>query len=109
MILEYIPFYFDQSTNNLVLTTEYKNLLARETFWITKLKPSYNLAPTAYGTLNYKHTDLTKKNMSEANYNAKNSMSDETRLRMSIASINRYKTDALKSYIISNANSKPVV
>jgi group I intron endonuclease len=107
MILEY--YNFTESTNNEQSERELlKNLLARETFWITKLKPSYNLAPTAYGTFNYKYTDETKKKMSEANYNANNPISDQTRFRMSSFFFKKFKTDPNIRDIISLTNSKPV-
>jgi hypothetical protein len=47
--------------------------------------------------------------MSLANFNANNSKSDTTKFKMSLASINRYKTDLNIRDIISKTNSKPVI
>lgn len=62
MILEYYNF-----TKSDVLysdSLEYANFLARETYWIAKLKSSYNQSATANST--QKHTEETKKNKSIA-------------------------------------------
>lgn len=57
---------------------EISNLIEREQFYIDTLKPQYNLAPTAQNMLNFKHSEETKKIISEK---AKN-ISDETRAKM---------------------------
>lgn len=55
-----------------------KQLTQREQFYIDTLKPEYNLTPTANSMLGFKHSDETKKIISEK---AKN-ISEETRAKM---------------------------
>jgi group I intron endonuclease len=58
---------YDQS-NFMLLIIEYvepKNLAIRETFYITNLIPYYNVLKYGYSYLGYKHTEETKKLLSE--------------------------------------------
>lgn len=58
---------YDQS-NFMLLIIEYvetENLAIRETFYITHLMPYYNVLKQGYSTLGYKHTEETKKLLSE--------------------------------------------
>jgi group I intron endonuclease len=70
---------YDQS-NFMLLIMEYvepENLIIKETFYITYLIPYYNILKQGYSSLGYKHTEETKKLLSEL---AKNRVhSDKTK------------------------------
>jgi group I intron endonuclease len=70
---------YDQS-NFALLIMEYvepENIMIRETFFITHLIPYYNVLKQGYSSLGYKHTEETKKLLSEL---AKNKVhSDKTK------------------------------
>ena len=72
--------------NFAVLIVEYvdiKNLVIRETFYITNLLPYYNILKQGYSSLGYKHTEATKQMLSEL---AKNRVhSDKTKILISKA------------------------
>jgi group I intron endonuclease len=66
--LENFAFIVLESVENIGERSEYNDaVLARENFWISKLSPSYNIAPLAGNTTGYVHTDATKAAM-RANY-----------------------------------------
>jgi group I intron endonuclease len=70
---------YDQS-NFMLLIIEYVeagNLTIRETFYITHLMPYYNVLKQGYSSLGYKHTEETKKLLSELASNRTHS--DETK------------------------------
>lgn len=52
-----------------------ENLLIREQFWLDWAKPEYNLSPTAGNSLGVKHSEQSRKRMSEA----KKKMTEETK------------------------------
>jgi hypothetical protein len=56
-------------------------LISEEQVWIDKLKPKYNLSPTAGSSLGVKHTAETRARMAEANRGKTASI--ETRMKMS--------------------------
>ena len=72
--------------NFAVLIVEYvkiENLSARETYYITHLLPYYNVLKQGYSSIGYKHTEETKKLLSEL---AKNrTHSDKTKTLISKA------------------------
>ena len=54
--------------NFAILIVEYvdiENLSVRETFYITHFLPYYNVLKQGYSSLGYKHTEATKKLLSE--------------------------------------------
>jgi group I intron endonuclease len=70
---------YDQSNFILLIIehVEAKDLLVRETYYITYLVPYYNVLKQGYSSLGYKHTEETKKLLSEL---AKNKIhSDKTK------------------------------
>jgi group I intron endonuclease len=72
--------------NFAVLIIEFvdiKDLSVKETYYITKLLPNYNVLKQGYSSIGYKHTEATKKMLSEL---AKNRVhSDETKALISRA------------------------
>lgn len=90
-------------TNPFIFTVlehcDNKKLIEREQYWIDKLRPEYNLSPSAgntfglkislAGRLNMKKpkSESHKNNLSKANLGKKHSL--ETKLKMSIAHKNR--------------------
>lgn len=58
--------------------SEVEKLIEREQHYIDRLKPEYNLAPTAQSMLNFKHSEETKRIISEKASN----ISEETRAKM---------------------------
>lgn len=50
-----------------------KALLSREQFWIDNLKPEYNILPVAGSSLGYRHTEETKRKISESTTGVKKS------------------------------------
>lgn len=72
--------------NFAVLIVEYvhaKNLALRETYYITQTLPYYNVLKQGYSSIGYKHTEDTKRMLSEL---AKNRIhSDETKILISKA------------------------
>lgn len=50
-----------------------KTLLSREQFWIDNLKPEYNILPVAGSSLGYRHTEETKKKISQSTTGVKKS------------------------------------
>ncbi len=72
--------YWNVSFEFMILKIcEIEKLLENEQYCIDNLKPAYNLAPTAGSSLGVKHSEETKKRMSEA----KKKMTEETKLIMS--------------------------
>jgi group I intron endonuclease len=58
---------YDQSNFTLLILeyVEPESLTARETFYITHVMPYYNVLKQGYSSLGYKHTEETKKLLSE--------------------------------------------
>jgi group I intron endonuclease len=58
---------YDHSNFSLLILeyVELENLTARETFYITQMIPYYNVLKEGYSSLGYKHTEETKKLLSE--------------------------------------------
>jgi group I intron endonuclease len=58
---------YDQSNFTLLILeyVETESLTIRETYYITKLMPYYNVLKQGYSSLGYKHTEETKKLLSE--------------------------------------------
>lgn len=75
-----------EQSNFAVLIVEYSGineLIIRETHWISKLLPYYNVLKQGYSSVGYKHTEATKEMLSEL---AKNrTHSDQTKALISIA------------------------
>lgn len=66
---------YDQSNFTLLILeyVEPKYLTIRETFYITFLMPYYNVLKQGYSSLGYKHTEETKKLLTELAKNRKHS------------------------------------
>lgn len=61
-----------------------KNLItAREQFYLDTIKPEYNILSKAYTSLGRKHSDKTKKKISENNFMKKFGHSEETKKQIS--------------------------
>ncbi|EYE89923.1 intron endonuclease [Aspergillus ruber CBS 135680] len=76
---------YDQSNFSLLILeyVEPEYLITRETFYITQIIPYYNVLKQGYSSLGYKHTEETKKMLSEL---AKNrTHSDKTKALIAIA------------------------
>lgn len=58
-ILEYFPGFVKKEN----LNKNHLALLDKETFYIEKLKPQYNILTYATSSLGFKHSELTKKKM----------------------------------------------
>jgi group I intron endonuclease len=58
---------YDQSNFSLLIIehVELQNLIERETYFITYILPYYNVLKQGYSSLGYKHTEETKKLLSE--------------------------------------------
>jgi len=58
---------YDYSNFSLLILeyAELENLTVRETFYITQMIPHYNVLKQGYSSLGYKHTEETKKLLSE--------------------------------------------
>lgn len=98
--------------NFAVLIVEYVDpnfVNIRETHWITTLSPYYNVLKQGYSSLGYKHSEATKKRLSELARNRE--LSDETKDKISkalIGSNNHFygKSHSLNSkLLISKAKS----
>lgn len=102
--------------NFAVLIVEYtdiKILTVRETYYISKFLPYYNVLNTGYSSLGYKHTEATKQMLSDL---AKNRVhSEETKTLISRALVGKNnpfynKTHSTKSKLrMSEANSAHLV
>jgi group I intron endonuclease len=66
---------YDQSNFSLLILeyVETESLTIRETYFITSLIPYYNVLKQGYSSLGYKHTEDTKKLLSELAKNRKHS------------------------------------
>ncbi len=62
---------------------EVNNLMSRETFWIQKLKSSYNILQYGYSSIGYKHTAESKETLSKLATGRKHK--EETKLKISAA------------------------
>ena len=56
----------DSFTFEVLECCEKERLIEREQFYIDNEKPAYNISPTAGNSLGVKHTDETKRKISEA-------------------------------------------
>lgn len=61
-LLKYGPFHF---TFSILEYTNYRYLTARETYFILCITPHYNVLKQAYSSLGYRHTQNTKKLLSQ--------------------------------------------
>ena len=90
---------------NILLICDPKNNILYEQAYMDKMKPEYNISPTAGSPLGVKHTAETRKNMSVA----KRNITDETRRKMSIAQIGKThsKETKRKLSVINSGENNP--
>lgn len=90
-----------------------ENLFIRESDYIKNLKPYYNILKQAFSSIGYKHTEITKRNLSERAKNRKHS--DKTKALISRALLGKNnpffkKTHSIESKLrmIEYKSSHPV-
>jgi len=91
----------DSFTFEVLEYCEKERLIEREQFYIDNEKPAYNISPTAGNSLGVKHTDDTKRKVSEAKKGFKHT--DESKRKISEARKGKVKSDETKRKI-SEAN-----
>lgn len=83
-----------------ILPSTLEQLSIRETYYITKLLPYYNVLKQGYSSLGYKHTELTKQMLSELATNRKHS--DKTKALISKALVGENNPFYNKSHSIES-------